>query len=60
MKALACYQSQFVAGRPTTPPTFLDELRDRARYWGWTVGATYGEPFVVREEVGLRGLRDLL
>src|SRR5262249_32180568 len=60
MKALACYHSQFVEGRPTTPPTFLDELRDRARYWGWTVGAGFGEPFVMREEVGLRGLRDLL
>jgi bacillithiol biosynthesis deacetylase BshB1 len=60
MKALACYHSQFVEGRPTTPPTFMDELRHRARYWGWAVGTGYGEPFVTREEVGLRGLRDLL
>jgi bacillithiol biosynthesis deacetylase BshB1 len=59
MRALACYHSQFIAGRPTAPPTFLDELRDRARYWGWTVGCGYGEPFVCREEVGLRSLRDL-
>ena len=60
MKALACYRSQFIEGRPTAPPTFLDDLRDRARYWGWTIGAGYGEPFVTREEVGLRGLRDLI
>ena len=60
MKALECYRSQFIEGRPTQPPTFLDELRDRARYWGWTIGARYGEPFVTREEVGLRGLRDLM
>jgi bacillithiol biosynthesis deacetylase BshB1 len=60
MKALACYRSQFIEGRPTAPPTFLDELRDRARYWGWSIGVRYGEPFVCREEVGLRGLRDLL
>jgi bacillithiol biosynthesis deacetylase BshB1 len=59
LKALACYRSQFIDGRPTTPPTLLDDLRDRARYWGWTIGAGYGEPFVTREEVGLRGLRDL-
>jgi bacillithiol biosynthesis deacetylase BshB1 len=59
MKALACYRSQFIEGRPSAPSTFLDELRDRARYWGWTIGAAYGEPFVMREEVGLRGLRDL-
>jgi N-acetylglucosamine malate deacetylase 1 len=60
MTALQCYRSQFVEGRSTTPPTFLDDLRDRARYWGWTIGAQYGEPFLTREQVGLRGLRDLL
>lgn len=59
MKAIACYHSQFIEGRPTAPPTLLDDLRDRARYWGWAIGAGYGEPFVCREEVGLRGLRDL-
>src|SRR5438067_1101973 len=52
MRALACYRSQFVEGRPA----FLDELRDRARYWGWLIGAAYGEPFLCREEIGLRGL----
>ena len=60
MRAVACYRSQFIEGRPTTPPTLLDDLRDRARYWGWAIGARYGEPFVCREEVGLRGLRDLV
>jgi bacillithiol biosynthesis deacetylase BshB1 len=60
MRALACYRSQFTIGRPTIPPTLLDDLRDRARYWGWAIGRTYGEPFVCREEIGLRGLRDLV
>ncbi len=60
MRVLSCYRSQFVEGRPTTTPTFLDELRDRARYWGWAIGTGYGEPFLTREAVGLRGLRDLL
>src|SRR5260370_748516 len=59
IKALACYRSQFIEGRPTAAPTLLDALRDRARYWGWTIGVGCGEPFVTREEVGLRGLRDL-
>jgi bacillithiol biosynthesis deacetylase BshB1 len=59
MRALACYHSQMVAGRPTTPPTLLDDVRDRARYWGWAIGAAYGEPFACREEIGLRGLGDL-
>jgi bacillithiol biosynthesis deacetylase BshB1 len=59
MRAIACYDSQFIQGRPTTPPTILNDLRDRARYWGWAVGVGYGEPYVCREEVGLRSLRDL-
>jgi bacillithiol biosynthesis deacetylase BshB1 len=60
MRALACYHSQFIEGRPTQPPTLLDDLQDRARYWGWLVGAGYGEPFICREEIGLRSLRDLV
>jgi LmbE family N-acetylglucosaminyl deacetylase len=60
MQALACYRSQFIEGRPNTPPTLLDDVRDRARYWGWAIGVGFGEPFRTREEVGLRGLRDLI
>jgi N-acetylglucosamine malate deacetylase 1 len=59
MRAVTSYHTQVIQGRPTTPPTFLDELRDWARYWGWAIGAVYGEPFVCRESVGLRDLRDL-
>jgi bacillithiol biosynthesis deacetylase BshB1 len=58
MRALSCYRSQFIEGRG--PPTFLDELRDRARYWGWTIGAEFGEPFLCREEIGLRNLGALV
>jgi N-acetylglucosamine malate deacetylase 1 len=60
MQALACYRSQFIEGRSTTPPTLLDDVRDRARYWGWAIGVGFGEPFLTREEVGLRSLRDLV
>jgi bacillithiol biosynthesis deacetylase BshB1 len=60
MEALGCFRSQFIEGRPTTPPTILDDLRDRARYWGWAIGTGYGEPFLRREEVGLKSLRDLI
>jgi bacillithiol biosynthesis deacetylase BshB1 len=59
MQAIACYQSQFVQGRSIVPPTPLDDIRDRARYWGWSIGMGFGEPFVCREPVGLRSLRDL-
>jgi N-acetylglucosamine malate deacetylase 1 len=60
MNALSCYHSQFIAGRPQKPPTVLDDVRDRARYWGWTIGTGYGEPFACREEVGLRSPLDLI
>ena len=56
MQALACYHSQFVAGRPTEPPTFFDDVRARDRYWGWLVGTLYGEPFLCREPIGLGNL----
>jgi N-acetylglucosamine malate deacetylase 1 len=57
--AIECYQSQFIWGRPTEPPTFIDRLRDQAAYWGWSIGTAYGEPFASREAVGLASLRDL-
>jgi bacillithiol biosynthesis deacetylase BshB1 len=60
MQALACYQSQFVVGRATTPPTMFDDIVARARYYGWAIGTTFGEPFVCREEVGVRDLQQLL
>jgi LmbE family N-acetylglucosaminyl deacetylase len=53
MDALRAYQSQFVAGRSSEFPTALDDVRDRARYWGWTIGKAYAEPFGSREEIGL-------
>lgn len=59
-QAIECYASQFITGRPTTPPTFLDRLRDQAAYWGWSINTQYGEPFALREAVGLKSLRDLI
>jgi N-acetylglucosamine malate deacetylase 1 len=59
LAAISCYRSQFITGRPTESPTFLDRLRDQAAFWGWSIGAKYGEAFASRESVGLRSLRDL-
>lgn len=53
LAAIRCYQSQFVTGRSTDPPTFLDQLRDEAAYWGKTIGTRYGEPFACREPLGV-------
>jgi LmbE family N-acetylglucosaminyl deacetylase len=59
LASIACYQSQFVVGRSSEAPTFLDRLRDQAAYWGWSIGAKYGEPFQCRETIGLTSFRDL-
>jgi bacillithiol biosynthesis deacetylase BshB1 len=58
--AIQCYHSQFIAGRPAEPPTFLDQQRDLAAYWGWSIGAAFGEPFASREALGLSSLRHLV
>ena len=60
MQAIRCYESQFITGREQTFPTPLDDIRDRARYWGWTIGTAFAEPFACREEIGLRDLKALL
>jgi bacillithiol biosynthesis deacetylase BshB1 len=60
LQSIAAYQSQFVTGRSPRFPTALDDIRDRARYWGWTIGTAYGEPFASREELGLASLAPLL
>ncbi len=59
-KSIACYQSQFVAGRNSQPPTFLDRLQEEAGYWGKSIGTTFGEPFAMREPLGLRDLDRLV
>ncbi|TVS16259.1 MAG: bacillithiol biosynthesis deacetylase BshB1 [Planctomycetaceae bacterium] len=58
--AVACYHSQFVTGRSTQTPNFLDRLRDEAAFWGKSIGVDYGEPFACREPIGLTGLTSLV
>lgn len=60
LAAIRCYESQFIDGRSSQPPTFLDQLRDQAAVWGWAIGTRYGEPFASREPIGLSGTNDLL
>ncbi len=60
MAAVAAYQSQFTEGREPVFPSALDDIRDRARYWGWAIHRAYGEPFGSREDVGVSGFDSLL
>lgn len=56
LQAIRCYESQMLTGRSQDFPTALDDIRDRARYWGWSIGTAYAEPFACREEIGLSDL----
>ena len=58
--AIRCYESQFITGRPSEAPTFLDQLRDEAAYWGKCIGTAYGEPFTSREPLGLASMQLLI
>ena len=60
MQAIACYDSQVREGRQTEHPTVLDDVRDRARFWGWTIERAYGEPLASREEIRIDDLTSLL
>lgn len=59
LASLRCYQSQFITGRPTESPTFLDQLRDEAAFWGKSIGTHYGEPFASREPLGVSSFASL-
>ncbi|MFS8581700.1 MAG: bacillithiol biosynthesis deacetylase BshB1, partial [Limnochordales bacterium] len=59
LAAVKAYYTQFEKGRPEgAGPAFYKEIETRDAYWGSLIGARYGEPFVSREEIGLRGIRD--
>jgi len=53
LDAVRCYVSQMQAGRDDAFPTLLDDIRDRARYWGWSIGKAFAEPFASREEISV-------
>ncbi|MCH2202932.1 MAG: bacillithiol biosynthesis deacetylase BshB1 [Fuerstiella sp.] len=60
MSSVGAYHSQLIEGRSDMFPTVLDDIRDRARYWGWTIGCAFGEPLVNREQIGLASLQHIL
>jgi bacillithiol biosynthesis deacetylase BshB1 len=60
LAAIRCYHSQFIEGRSTEPPTFLEQLRDEAAYWGKCIGTAYGEPFASREPIALASMQSLI
>ncbi len=60
LDAVRCYESQRLDVSRDGLPSIVDDIRDRARYWGWTIGRHYAEPFAAREELGVRSFRELV
>jgi len=60
MAAVSMYESQLITGRTQEFPTVIDDIRDRARYWGWSIGKAFGEPLLNRESTGIASLSSLL
>lgn len=60
LQAVSCYESQFLAGRSQLHPTMLDDIRDRARYWGWSIERGYAEAFGSREEIRVDDITSLV
>jgi bacillithiol biosynthesis deacetylase BshB1 len=59
-RAIEAYHSQFIAGRESNHPSFVEQLREEAAYWGKSIGVRYGEPFASKEPLGLRDLEQLV
>lgn len=63
-RALRAHKSQLEPGRGPdtylTDPGFAGEVEARARAWGATIGARYGEAFRLSGPLGLRDARALL
>lgn len=55
LASIRCYESQSLDLRRNGLPSIVEDVRDRARYWGWTIGREFAEPFASREEIGVTG-----
>lgn len=60
LRSIQAFESQFITGRATAPPTLMDRFRDDAAYWGRLINRKYGEPFATREPMAMTSLRDLI
>jgi bacillithiol biosynthesis deacetylase BshB1 len=58
--AVECYNSQFIKGRESIKPGFIDRLETEARWWGQSIGVEFGEPFSSREPIGLNDFAGLV
>lgn len=60
LESVRCYYSQFIQGRESLDPSFIEQLTFEAAYWGKSIGVKYGEPYTCREPIGLSGFSTLV
>lgn len=60
MSAIRCYESQFAHQQDQSAPSALDDIKDRGRYWGWSIHAKYGEPFASRESIRIGSFSSMI
>jgi bacillithiol biosynthesis deacetylase BshB1 len=59
MKSVECYSSQFHNPKSKEPetfisrPEFINYIKSRAEYYGFSIGKRYGEPFFCEENIEL-------
>jgi bacillithiol biosynthesis deacetylase BshB1 len=58
--SIEAYQSQFITGRPTEPPTMMQRIESDAAHWGNLIARKYGEPIATKEPIAISSLRDLI
>lgn len=59
LAAVRSYGSQ-MPGPDAAFPSVVDDLEARARYWGWSIHAAYGEPLSDRETIAVRSVASLI
>jgi bacillithiol biosynthesis deacetylase BshB1 len=57
LEVIRCYESQVIAGRPTSPYSFVESLRHRAAALGISSGVEFAEGFSSRETLVIEDLR---
>jgi bacillithiol biosynthesis deacetylase BshB1 len=63
IRAVECHESQFnnpERPRPAHLPSLPDRLRSFSQYWGWHVGAHYGQAFMANSSLRVTDMLDLV
>lgn len=65
LESIKAYQSQFFNAHSNDPetyiskPQFIESIKDRAKYFGFQIGAEYGEPFFVKSALKINNIFDI-